>query len=183
MSSLPTAFASLAEPTETPLLIGFADLTHFSRTVRSMPDAQMARMCQEFYRRVGDAVVRSGGVVVKFMGDAALVAYPRDAAEAGALSLLQVKRTIDSWMSEMKLPCRLIVKVHVGTAIAGPFGAAGNARFDILGNDVNLTAMLDSSGFAMTAEAFRALSPDARKSFKKHTLPITYIPLEQRHGC
>jgi hypothetical protein len=34
----------------------------------------------------------------------------------------------------------------------------------------------------MTPPAFRALSPETRKMFKKHTPPVTYIALEDSHA-
>jgi hypothetical protein len=41
--------------------------------------------------------------------------------------------------------------------------------------------MLDSTGVALSVEAFRKLSPDMRRRFKKHTPPITYIRTEDPH--
>ena len=38
------------------------------------------------------------------------------------------------------------------------------------------------NGFTLTPQAFRQLNPDTRKLFKKHTPPVTYIPLEELHG-
>lgn len=39
-------------------------------------------------------------------------------------------------------------------------------------------AMLESIGITLSAEAFRKLSPELRKKFKKNTWPVTYIGLE-----
>ncbi len=71
--------------------------------------------------------------------------------------------------------------MHTGTVIAGPLGARGDKRFDVIGDTVNVAARLQTRSFAMSAEVFRLLSPEARKSFKKHTPPITYIPLDAAH--
>jgi hypothetical protein len=34
---------------------------------------------------------------------------------------------------------------------------------------------------ALSPQAFRKLEPETRKLFKKHTPPVTYIPVEERH--
>jgi hypothetical protein len=55
------------------------------------------------------------------------------------------------------------------------------ARAEVLGKEVNATAMLDSMGVALSVEAFRRLDPEARKRFKKHTPPVTYIRTGDPH--
>jgi hypothetical protein len=35
---------------------------------------------------------------------------------------------------------------------------------------------LQAKTVSLSAEAFRALSPELRRSFKKHTPPVVYIP-------
>jgi hypothetical protein len=74
----------------------------------------------------------------------------------------------------------LIVRIHAGDVVCGPFGPRADKRFDIIGREVNLTVRLPTRGFALSAEAFRCLSAAARARFKKHSMPITYIPVEDR---
>ena len=72
----------------------------------------------------------------------------------------------------------LAATLHFGTAVAGPFGSAGNKRHDVIGKVVNTAALLDSSGVTLSVAAFRKLSPPLRRRFKKHTPPVTYIRTE-----
>lgn len=51
----------------------------------------------------------------------------------------------------------------------------------MLGRSVNAAALLDSTGVALSVEAFRKLGPELRKRFKKHTPTITYIRAEDPH--
>jgi hypothetical protein len=51
-----------------------------------------------------------------------------------------------------------------------------------MGNEVNNCAIMKSNGFALSAEVFRKLNSETRKYFKKHTPPITYIPIENIHN-
>ena len=123
-------------------------------------------------------VERAGGRVVKFIGDAALLVFPEDAVDRGVEGLLQLKDTVDDLMQERGWDCRLAVKAHFGTTVAGPFGAAGAKRFDVIGKAVNTAATLDSTGVTLSVAAFRKLGPELRRRFHKHTPPITYIRME-----
>jgi adenylate cyclase len=172
------SLGALTARTEIPLLIAFADLTRFQVTCERTPDAEMAALLDELYVRVAERVAGAGGVVVKYMGDAALVVFPEERASDGAVALLALKEETDAWLRGRGLDCRLIVKAHFGPAVAGPFGPRESRRFDVIGSAVNLAATLETRSFALSAEAFRRLAPDARKRFKKHTPPITYIPLD-----
>lgn len=158
------------------LLIAFIDLTRFTACVMRTDPAVLADTVDAYYRRVGARVDASGGRVVKFIGDAALVVFPEQHIDAGVEALLDIKADVDTWLHSIGWEARAIIKAHVGTPIAGPFGPS--EAFDVIGADVNIAATLDSLGFALSAEAFRALAPASRKRFKKHTPPVTYIRTE-----
>ena len=134
------------------------------------------------YYDLATSVIRSGGGrVVKFIGDAALIVFPQEGADAGVQALLRLKSDADQFMIERNWECRLIVKVHAGTAAGAHLGEGADARYDVLGKAVNVAARLESNGVALSAEAFRTLSPEMRKLFKRHTPPITYIRHEDLH--
>ncbi|MBI4503047.1 MAG: hypothetical protein HY700_18055 [Gemmatimonadetes bacterium] len=136
----------------------------------------------EYYQLAGSAIRAAGGQIVKFIGDATLAVFPAEVADRGTLGLLDLKDSADQFMAQQGWDCRLVVKVHVGPVVAGEFGAEPDRRYDLLGKTVNVAARLDaSSGFALSAEAFRSLEPETRKRFKKHTPPITYIRQEDSH--
>lgn len=65
--------------------------------------------------------------------------------------------------------------------MAGPIGTRNDKRLDVFGETVNIAAMLKANGIAITPQVFRKLEPETRKLFKKHTPPVTYIPVEERH--
>lgn len=165
----------MADFTAVPILIAFVDLTRFAAHSEGLDDFELATTVDAYYERVHAVVHAAGGRVVKYIGDAALLAFPADGVDAGVLALIDLKQTIDGFMADRGWPCRLNVKAHFGTVAAGSFGARGDKRFDVLGKAVNTAARLDSTGIALSAEAFRKLTPETRKRFKKHTPPVTYI--------
>jgi class 3 adenylate cyclase len=163
-----------------PLLVAFVDFTAFQKTSLRKHDAEIAEALAEYYALVEDRVDRAGGVVIKFMGDAALIAFEAPAADAGVMALIELKTEVDRWLMTRGWPAsELIVKAHFGEVICGPFGK--QRRIDIIGNVVNTAATLPSKSFALSAELFRALAKETRTRFKKHTPPITYIRTEDRH--
>jgi adenylate cyclase len=160
---------------EVPLLIAFADLTRFFVQSQRVSDLDLADTLDAFYECVAVPVDKAGGRVVKFIGDAALIVFSEDAVERGVEALLQVKDAVDDLMERRRWDCRLTVKAHFGTTVAGPFGAAGAKRFDVIGKAVNTAATLDGSGVTLSVAAFRKLGPELRRRFRKHTPPVTYI--------
>jgi adenylate cyclase len=163
---------------EVPLLIAFVDLTRFFLQSQRVSDTELADTLDAFYECVSARIDKSGGRVVKFLGDAALVVFPEDAVDRGVEALLETKDAVDDLMESRRWDCRLTVKAHFGTTVAGPFGGAGAKRFDVIGKAVNTTATLEGSGVTLSVSAFRKLGPELRRRFRKHTPPITYIRLE-----
>lgn len=173
------AIVSLTERAEVPLLVAFVDLTGFAAQCAQVDDAVVADTLDGWYEAVSDRVAAAGGHVVKFVGDAALIVF--DDADRGVTALVALRDEGDAYFAARGWACRVHVKAHHGPVIAGPYGGHGTKQFDVIGRTVNTAAMLDSSGIALSTEAFRALSPALRQRFKKHTWPVTYIALEDPH--
>ena len=165
---------------ETPQLIVFVDLTRFAAQSQRVDDVEIADALDAFYEQVGATVQGAGGRVVKCMGDAVLIAFDEVHVDRGVESLLSLKQAVDQSMARRGWECRLVVKAHFGTVVAGPFGRAGDKRSDVIGKTVNVAATLEASGVALSVAAFRKLDPALRRRFKKHTPPVTYIRLGDR---
>lgn len=163
---------------ETPLLVVFADLTRFGIQSQRVGDVELADTIDAYYEQVGAAVQAAGGRVVKFVGDGVLIVFEEDRVDQGVEMLLALKEAVDGWMARRSWECRLIVKAHFGTVVAGPFGLAGDKRYDVAGKTVNTAASLDATGITLSVAAFRKLGAGLRRHFKKHTAPVTYIRLE-----
>jgi adenylate cyclase len=163
---------------ETPLLIAFVDLTRFTSQCQRVSDLELADGIDAYYEQVGAAVQAAGGRVVKFLGDGVLIAFAEDQVDRGVEMLLALKEDVDRAMAARGWECRLLVKAHFGTAVAGPFGLAGAKHLDVIGKVVNTAITLESSGVSLSVSAFRKLGPGLRRRFKKHTAPVVYIRAE-----
>jgi adenylate cyclase len=145
------------------MLIVFLDLDGYKRACEERADLDVADMIDDYYDRIANAVQAAGGRVVKFIGDAALVVFPERAVDAGVGMLLDLVPKIGRHMAEHGWTCRLRAKVHFGHVIAGEFGSTGAARFDVMGREVNETALMRSDGIALSPAALAKISASTRK--------------------
>jgi adenylate cyclase len=171
----------MTDVAQVPLVVAFTSFTRFTAQIDRLDDLEVARVMDAYYRLAAATIEAAGGRVVKFIGDATMAVFPADGADRAVTGLLELKDASDRFMAEGGWECRLVVKVHVGPVAAGEFGAGPSRRYDVLGRTVNVTVRLESGGFALSAEAFRQLGPEARRRFKKHTPPVTYIRTEDAH--
>jgi class 3 adenylate cyclase len=116
--------------------------------------------------------------VVKFLGDGALLVWPEEHTDHAVEALVELREVVGAMLRTRGLDASLVVRAHVGEAITGSFGAPGNEQFDIVGAAVVVAARLEARTVTLSAEAFRKLSPEARRRFKRQRPPAIYIPLE-----
>jgi class 3 adenylate cyclase len=145
------------------MLIVFLDLDGYRLACEQRSDLEVADMIDDYYDRVAHAVHGGGGRVVKFIGDAALIVFPERTIDAGVGMLLDLVPKVGSFMRERGWNCRLRAKIHFGDVIAGEFGSTGAARFDVMGREVNETALMTSDGIAVSPAALARLSAKARQ--------------------
>jgi class 3 adenylate cyclase len=96
--------------------------------------------------------------------------------DRGIQALLDLKEDVDAFFTEIGWECRLNIKAHWGSVIAGPYGGASDKRFDILGKAVNETARLKGAGVVLSAKAFHKLGPDVQARFTLDAPAGTYVP-------
>lgn len=178
MSSLEKARDERAEVI---LLVVFVDITGYALQSTRVADDEIADVIDGYYQLLAEQVSAAGGRVVKYIGDGALLAFDAADSDRGVAAMLDLKLLVDRYFEARAWDCRAIIKAHVGPVIAGPYGPPTDRRFDILGKTVNTAAMLETTGVALSVEAFRKLSPATRQRFKKHTWPVTYIRVEDPH--
>jgi len=93
------------------------------------------------------------------------------------MALLELKATMDRWLRERPIGESLRVNAHFGEATIGPMGRA--SQLDVIGETVNIAATLGSHGFGLSQQAFRRLSPEHRRLFRRFTPPVLYSPTSE----
>lgn len=176
-----TDLKEITSPTKLDLVVAFSDLTSFARFSNNIKIEDLFDFMSEYYELVGEIIDKTGGMVIKFIGDSILIAYNRESSDKAALGLMELKESGDKWLQCKDINCRHIIKAHYGSVVCGKIGTREDKRVDIFGETVNTAALLKSNGFSITPQLFRTLNSKTRKLFKKHTPPITYIPLGEKH--
>ncbi len=154
--------------------VAFFDLSRMAEWASSDQDAWIATFLKEFYAMAARHIEGAGGRIVKFMGDAGLAVFEPEVAEEVILALGKFAGEARGKAFERGLVVYLNVNVHIGPVVAGPFGAPGAEQFDVIGKTVNIAARLGRRGVTLSPQAFRCLSPQARKQCSKITPPTTY---------
>ena len=156
------------------LLVAFCDLTNYAKISRRVDEIELFKYLTRVYEIIGEIIESSGGQIIKFIGDAALITFEENDIDKGIIALKKLKTEIDSYNQKAKYESQLIIKAHFGQIICGMAGTKNRKNYDIFGNVVNIAAMLPSNGYTISVEVFRKLKPETRKLFIKHTPPITY---------
>jgi class 3 adenylate cyclase len=172
----PTLRPALDAPIQAAVLVALADLSRFMRRSRGRTSAELFADLNDLYLLIEDAITAAGGVVIKFMGDATLIVFPEELADAGIMALLELKSTVDRWLIANHLGDGLVVNAHVGEVTLGRMGRAG--RLDVIGESVAIAATLGARSFGLSQQAFRRLSAEHRRQFRRYTPPIHYRPIE-----
>ena len=163
------------------LLVAFCDLTKYAKISRKIDETELFMYLSNLYEIIGEIIESSGGQVIKFIGDAALITFEENDIDKGIVALKKLKTEIDLYNQKIKIESKMIIKVHFGQVITGMIGTKNKKMYDIFGNVVNIAATLQSNGYVISVETFRQLKPETRKLFKKHTPPITYIGVNEKH--
>ena len=172
---------ALETPHEVDLLVAFSDISGFHRAVRKRNPQQFFDLLSGYYELFGDVIEGAGGKVIKFIGDSTLFVFSADQVDIGVRTIKELQEAGNAWLHDSGMSCGHYFKAHFGPVMAGPVGTRADKRLDVFGETVNIAAMLKANGIAITPQVFRKLEPETRKLFKKHTPPVTYIPVEERH--
>src|SRR4029079_1970509 len=100
------------------LFIVFLDITAFTRSTRGRPDDSVADALDACYRLWAEATTASGGRVVKFTGDGALLCWPVGRADHAVRALLDLREATARELSAAGIHGSLLVRAHAGEAVA-----------------------------------------------------------------
>ena len=132
--------------------ITFTDLRNFTPLTECCSPQETVRILNEYFTMVVSTVHRHGGVVDKFIGDAAMAVFGLDGNEEmcdqalrsafdGHRGLVGLNRDLVS----RGLPeVRLGIGVHFGAAVAINIGSEERLEYTVIGDSVNTASRLES---------------------------------------
>ncbi len=154
--------------------VAFFDFSRMTEWASSQEDQSVAEMLQEFYCFASERIQDAGGRIVKFIGDAGLVVFPKEKAESVIIALADLAKEARGRAAARGFDTYLNVSVHFGPMLEGTFGPPGLERYDVLGKTVNIAARLGRRGLTLSQQAFRCLGSEARERFEKIEQPTNY---------
>ena len=168
-------FDRLADGETTEALIGCADLTRFAEIARGEPLAVLRALVQRLAETSAATIEPTSGQIIKYIGDAVLVAFPAEAADQGVRALLELRSRLLAAFASRGLGVTLTA--HVGEVVVArmkPF-----SQVDVFGEAVNTAFTMDRrthrGRLLISPQAFRRLAPETRARFHRHTPPIVYV--------
>ena len=166
-------------------LVCFSDFTGFAANAAQFGDQATSEFLTGAFELLYDRVTAADGVVVKYLGDAALILFPPDGADVAVDAMEAATAELQQFAADKGWNTRLVVAVHYGSM----FGVKlkGVEQPDVLGNSVNIAATLANrarrrDALALSAQAFRKLGPATRKRFHRFREPEVYLSGRPQRG-
>lgn len=161
-------------PREAPLCLLFTDVESSTSLWQSFP-ASMAIAMETHHNVIREVIKNNGAYEVKTVGDAFMIATKR--VVDGVLVAIEIQRALQaaSWPSDLRYGTtrgdaavwnglRVRIGVHYCTDVIPKYEAL-QQYYDYYGNDVNISARVESSGMGgqvvMTTETYEQLVQDS----------------------
>src|SRR5262249_23063954 len=132
------------ETLEAALLL--CDLRGFTELSNRLPVERVLELLNAYFDRVVPAIAAEGGEILKFMGDAVLAFFHRDAAaDACSAGLRAAQGALESLGAFPAPDAELIagVALHYGEVSYGNIGSGRRLDFTLIGPDVNLLSRIE----------------------------------------
>lgn len=128
--------------------IAFIDVRDFTRLSNELGVAGMLPLLNATFDAIDEAIRPLDGEILKFMGDAALVVFPRSAATVAPLIdvidvLLTATEDVSRQTGQLGVSIQVGVGLHIGEVFYGNVGARGRHDFTVMGPAVNLASRLE----------------------------------------
>jgi adenylate cyclase len=184
----------------------FTDLEGFTKLSHAISPEQLSALLNRYLDLMSDTVLRHGGTIDKFVGDAVVafwgapIARPDDGDRAAraAIAMYEAGEAFRRSAGDDIPPVGCTrVGLHRGEAVVGNFGGEGRIQYTALGDGMNTAARLESANKALkttilvSGEARAQSSLDAFRPMGRIVLsgratpvevwePVPNMPAEQR---
>lgn len=135
--------------TRKPVTIMFTDLAGFTQLSESLEAETVASLLQTYLTRMSAIVVKHGGTLDKYIGDAIMAFWgaplPDDKQVDHAVNAaLEMQDACKAMRQELEIELHMRIGVHSGDAIVGNMGSDSLFDYTCIGDNVNTAARLES---------------------------------------
>jgi adenylate cyclase len=171
----------------------FSDLEGFTKLSHAISPEQLSTLLNRYLDVLSEVVLRHGGTIDKFVGDAVVAFWgapiaregDADRAIAAAIALYEAGEEFRRSAGEDMPPIGCTrVGLHRGEAVVGNFGGEGRIQYTALGDAMNTASRLESankylhSTVLVSAEARAGTSLDAFRPLGRIVLSGRATPVE-----
>ena len=131
----------------------FTDIEGFTSLCQTLDPEVVASMLNEYLEVMCVTILKYGGTIDKFVGDAVVAFWgaplsrPDDASRAAqcAVAMSNAGKALMKEVADGKKLGRTRVGLHFGPAIVGNFGGEGRIQYTALGDSMNVAARLEGA--------------------------------------
>lgn len=139
------------------VVVLFTDLRNFTPLSEQLSPQELVSFLNEYFTDTVEAVHANGGVVDKFIGDAAMAVFgldgadrPCDRAFGAALRIRRDLARLNESLAARGLPVvDNGIGIHFGEVVAGNIGSQDRLEYTVIGDAVNVAARLESATKAL----------------------------------
>ncbi|HVR42400.1 MAG TPA: adenylate/guanylate cyclase domain-containing protein [Thermoanaerobaculia bacterium] len=134
------------------LTILFSDIRGFTSISEASEPEEVVEMLNEYLTRMVEILLRHGGTLDKFIGDAVMgfwnaptpvAGHPRRAVECAIEMMEATAELRREWESEGKASLRIGIGINTGEAVVGNIGSSRVFGYTVIGDAVNLASRLE----------------------------------------
>ena len=171
-----------------PIFTMFTDIQGFTALSHTMPPETTAGILNAYLDGMSDIVLKHGGTIDKFVGDAVVAFWGApiardddgDRALAAVVDMMNFCAEFGKASPERALLGRTRIGLHHGEAIVGNFGGEGRIQYTALGDAMNCAARLEGANKYLKSNAL--VSDEARALIHDQSIfrPMGRITLSGR---
>eukprot|EP01012_Entosiphon_sulcatum_P025596 TRINITY_DN3093_c0_g1_i1.p1 TRINITY_DN3093_c0_g1~~TRINITY_DN3093_c0_g1_i1.p1 ORF type:complete len:1529 (-),score=220.08 TRINITY_DN3093_c0_g1_i1:3603-8189(-) len=127
----------------------FSDIRGFTSMVEKLEPQQAVASLNEYFGYMGECVLRHGGIIDKYVGDAIMAVYGHPQPQANdavnacatALGMLEELKVLnESRAANGAPPLQIGIGINTGPVVSGNIGISRRMEYTVIGHHVNLAS-------------------------------------------
>lgn len=158
----------------------FVDIRGYTHYAERTPPGVVIEMLNQFFGLATEAIMRNGGFIRQFLGDAIMAIFGAPALQPdhvyrAALAALEIQSAVEQLnhkrTEEGKDPFVVGIGINTGDVVAGTVGSAARMEYTVVGDAVNVASRLTGAAKAGEILISRAVLQPAAGRLEVKPLP------------